>query len=162
MTNPLSYGTLTTMPNGPGAGTDNLTSLPSATALGQGVLDFSAAPVYDCVIAPMKVKSGSTGTSASGLLTGYIITSEDNTVWTDGISPTSASDQSAKIATAMVAFQIAVVANATTYQTPEVSIFAILGFVPRYAALVVYNQSGHALDTTSTNFYEKYSITSYV
>lgn len=162
MTNPLSYGTLTTMPNGPGAGTDNLTALPSATSYGQGVLDFSAAPIYDCVIAPIKLKSNAAGTSASGTVTGYVITSEDNTVWTDAIAPATVADQSSKIVTATAAFQIAVTANATTYYTPEVSLFALLGYIPRYAALVMRNQSGAALDGTAGNFYEKYSVTSYV
>lgn len=156
MTNPYSWGTLATLPNGPGQATDSLTALASNNAKGLGVIDMSAAPAADCFLPPMKIKSGASGTSSTGYLTVYIITSEDNTIWTDGIDPTSTSDQAAKIATATTACVIAVTANATTYYTPEISIYALLGFVPKYAAVVVRNQSGAALDSTAGNFSAKY------
>ena len=161
MANPLVLGTLTTLPNGPGTGTDNLTALPGATALGLGVLDLSAAAVFDCLIAPMRIKSGATGTLAAGTFAVWVITSEDNAVWTDGISPTSAADQSAKLATAVQACLIGVTVNATTYYTPEFSLLALLGFVPRYAAVVGQNLTGHALDTVAASFYAKSSVTAY-
>jgi hypothetical protein len=56
---------------------------------------------------------------------------------------------------------ITVTANATTYLFPEFSIYSLLGFMPTYWAIVVYNQSGAALDATAANFYAKHSLISY-
>lgn len=158
MASPFTRGTLTTFANGPGAGTDNLTSLPSATAYGLGALDLSAAVVGDVLFAPLKIKSGSTGTSASGYVRRYLITSEDNSLWTDGISPSAVSNQLSKIVTARLIDAIAVTANATTYYFEERSVMDILGFVPRYVAIVLDNESGHALDTVAGSFAAQYSV----
>lgn len=152
MANPFTIGTVTLLPNGPGAGTDNITSLASATARGLGVLDCHTALNYDWLIPPIKIKSAAASVSATGYARLLIITSEDNTVWTDGISPTAASDQSAKIVTATVAGAIVVAVNATTYYFPEVSVASLLGYIPLYCAVVVHNVSGAAFDATATNF----------
>lgn len=161
MTNPLTYGSVAVLPNGPAQVTDSLTALASGAAKPLGLLDFSSAPVFDCNIAPMKVKSNASGVSSTGLLTVYVLTSEDNSIWTDGISPTATTDQSAAIAVASVACQINVVANGTTYYTPEFSLFALLGFMPKYASVMVRNQSGAALDGTAGNFSAKYMPITY-
>lgn len=156
MSNPFSVQALATLPRGAGAGTDNLTSLASATALGLGAVDQHTALRYDNNVAPIQIKSGASGTSASGFVSCYLITSEDGTVWTDGIDPNSASNQKSKIATATLVQAIAVVANATTYYFTEFSVATVLGFEPLYWAVVIDNESGHALDTTAANFYSKY------
>ncbi len=156
MSAPVAPGTLTVFPKGAGAGTDRLTSLASATALGLGAVDQHSSYQYDNNIAPIRIKTGSTGTSASGYCRLWLVVSEDGTVYTDGVDPDSASNQASLLVTSTLVAAIATTANATTYYFPEFSVMSVLGFQPMYWAVVVENQSGHALDTTAASFYSKY------
>ena len=54
-----------------------------------------------------------------------------------------------------------VAANATLYHFPEFSVYSLLGFMPTYWSILVYNQSGAAFDLTAANFYAKHSLVSY-
>jgi hypothetical protein len=155
MSSPFTYGSVTLLPNGPGAGTDNITALASTNARGLGVLTATP-PSATILIPPIKIKSGASAVSGTASL--YIITSEDNTTWTDGISPTAASDQSAKIVTATLASIITMAANATTYYFPEFDILATLGLsvMPNYCALVILNKSAAAFDATAGSFSANY------
>jgi hypothetical protein len=156
MASPLAVGSLTTFPQGAGAGGDRLTSLPSATAYGLGSVNQSAAMQYDNNVAPIRIKTGASGTSATGYCRLWLVTSEDGTVWTDGVDPTVATNQAAKLVTAPLITGIATVANATTYYFPEFTVMSVLGFQPLYWAVVVENQAGSALDTVAASFYSRY------
>ena len=90
-------------------------------------------------------------------------------MWTGGIDPTSSSDQSTALA-AMLSYDgasaalidsITVSAAATTYFFRWRSLQSMLGNVPHYAAILVYNQSGQALDSTAANFTAQYVSESY-
>jgi hypothetical protein len=155
MASPFTYGSVTNMPNGPGAGTDNLTGLTNGKALGLGNLTNGGTPYANVMIPPIKIK---TGTTASGTLSLYLITSEDGTIYTDGISPTSTSDQSGKIVTATLAAKINVSVTAAAYYFPEIDVLATLGFanMPNDVAAVMLNNSGGALDGTAANFSANY------
>ena len=156
MASPFTYGSVTNMPNGPGAGTDNLTALPSATAYGLGVIT-NTPPLADCLVPPIKFETGS-GATTGGVVNIYLITSEDNTIWTDGVSPTAQSNQKSKILTAVNAVTVPAASANTTYYIPEFSVLAALGFaeMPTYCAVVIDNETGGALHATSTNFSANY------
>ena len=88
--------------------------------------------------------------------------SEDGVNWTNGINPNSTSDQSSLIGSLVsLTPVVTVAANATLYYFPEFSVYSLLGFMPTYWSILVYNQSGAAFDLTSTNFYAKHSLVSY-
>ena len=82
--------------------------------------------------------------------------------WTNGINPNSTSDQSSLIGSlASLTPVVRVAANATLYYFPEFSVYSLLGFMPTYWSILVYNQSGSAFDLTAANFYAKHSLVSY-
>src|SRR5271166_471076 len=162
MSNPLSVAALTTFPIGPAQSTDNLTGLPNNQAKGLGSLGTTLTQYYDDNVAPIQFKSGASGVTGTGTVALYLVCSEDGATWSNGINPTSTSDQSPLIGS-LPLFTPAIVvgANATTYVFPEFSIYSLLGFMPTYWAVVVYNQSGAALDSTAASFYAKHSLVSY-
>ena len=161
MSNPLSVASLATFPLGPGQSTDNLTALPNGQAKGLGALGTTLVQYYDDIVAPIQIKSGSS-VSGSGSVSLFLVCSEDGTNWTNGINPNSSADQSSLIGTLTpLTPAVTVASNATIYVLPEFSIYSLLGFMPTYWSIVVYNQSGAALDATATNFIAKHSLVSY-
>jgi hypothetical protein len=161
MSNPLSVASLATFPLGPGQSTDNLTALPNGQAKGLGALGTTLVQYYDDIVAPIQIKSGSS-VSGSGNVSLFLVCSEDATNWTNAINPNSSADQSSLIGTLTpLAPAVTVASDATIYVLPEFSIYSLLGFMPTYWSIVVYNQSGAALDATATNFIAKHSLVSY-
>jgi hypothetical protein len=161
MSNPLSVASLATFPLGPGQSTDNLTALPNGEAKGLGALDTTLVQYYDDIVAPIQIKSGS-AVSGSGTVSLYLVCSEDGISWTNGINPNATSDQSSLIGSlASLTPMVTVAANAALYYFPEFSIYSLLGFMPTYWSILVYNQSGAAFDVTAANFYAKHSLVSY-
>jgi hypothetical protein len=161
MSNPLTVASLATFPLGPGQSTDNLTALPNGQAKGLGALGTSLVQYYDDVVAPIQIKSGSS-VSGSGTVSLYLVCSEDGTSWTNGISPISTSDQSSLIGSLpSLTSVVTVTANAALYYFPEFSVYSLLGFMPTYWSILIYNQSGAAFDLTAANFYAKHSLVSY-
>jgi len=161
MSNPLSVASLATFPLGPGQSTDNLTGLPNSQAKGLGTLGATLVQYYDDIVAPIQIKSGSS-VSGSGTVSLFLVCSEDGVSWTNGINPNSTSDQSSLIGSlASLMPVVTMTANATLYHFPEFSVYSLLGFMPTYWSILVYNQSGAALDPTAANFYAKHSLVSY-
>jgi hypothetical protein len=161
MSNPLSVASLATFPLGPGQSTDNLTALPSGHAKGLGALGTSLVQYYDDIVAPIQIKSGGSVTG-SGTTSLFLVCSEDGTSWTNGINPNSISDQSSLIGSLpSLTPMVTVAANSALYYFPEFSVYSLLGFMPTYWAIVVYNQSGAAFDGTAANFIAKHSLVSY-
>jgi len=149
MSNPFSIQALATLPQGPGQATDNITGKASSGAkfaLGLGAVDQHGTLRYDNNVGPIKAKTNATATTGNKVLTFYLITSEDGSVWTDGIDPNSTSDQSSKISQATVVGVITGIAASTTYVLPEFSVADVLGFVPQYWAVV------YQLDVTAGGF----------
>jgi hypothetical protein len=160
--NPLSVAALSTFPLGPGQSTDNLSGLPNGQAKGMGSLGTTLLQYYDDIVGPIQIRSGPSGVSGSGTVSFYLVCSEDNTHWTGGINPNATTDQSSLLSTLPALSPVlAVTANATLYILPEFSIYSVLGFVPTYWSVVVYNQSGAALDVTASNFRAQHSLISY-
>ena len=147
-------------PNGPGQPADNLTGLANGKALGLGMVGTAFTQYFDCIVASIFIKSG-TGTSGTGTVSLYLVVSEDGTHWSGGIDPTSTSDQSAKLAGQTALQEITVGADATEYYFNEFSFSNVLSFMPTFMAVVIWNKSGAALDTTPANFYAASNLVSY-
>ena len=161
MSNPLSVASLAAFPLGPGQSTDNLTALPNGQAKGLGAVGTTLVQYYDDIVAPIQIKSGS-AVSGSGTASLYLVCSEDGISWTNGINPNSTSDQSSLIGSlASLTPVVSVTASAAVYYFPEFSVYSLLGFMPTYWSILVYNQSGSAFDLTAANFYAKHSLVSY-
>jgi hypothetical protein len=171
MSDPWVRGAPTVWPHGPGQSPDAITSLANGQAKGVGSLSAEAislvTPLGDLILPPWKITTGSG--LVSGTISRYLIASEDGTLWTGGIDPTSSSDQSAALI-AMLSYdgvnaalidQITVSAAATTYYFRWRSLQSMLGNVPHYVSILVYNQSGQALSSTAANHTAQYASESY-
>ncbi len=171
MSDPWIRGAPAVWPHGPGQSPDALTSLPNGQALGMGKLWAEniglVTPFGDLILPPWKITTGSG--SVAGTISRYLIASEDGTLWTGGIDPTSSSDQSALLA-AMLSYdggnaalidQITVSAAATAYYFRWRSLQSILGNMPHYVSILVYNQSGQTLSSTAANHAAQYASESY-
>jgi hypothetical protein len=79
----------------------NLNSLANGNVKALGTVDNSAVRANNYQI-KLKITANSTGVSATGTVTVYLVRSNDNSDWTDGISPSSTSDQSASIKNATI------------------------------------------------------------
>jgi hypothetical protein len=171
MSNPWVRGTPTVWPHGPGQTPDALTSLANGQAKGMGSLwaeNISlVTPFGDLILPPWKITTGSG--SVSGPISRYLITSEDGSLWTGGIDPTSSSDQSTLLS-AMLTYdgvnaalidQVTAAAANTAYYFRWRSLQSLLGNVPHYVSILVFNQSGQALNVTAGNHTAQYASESY-
>ena len=135
MTNPLARGTATTFPL-----KSNITSLAALAAKPLGLVDNGATPIFDVDINPIKIKTN-TGQAAGDTCTLYLIHSEDNLDWTDGIDPAATVDVAASLIVAMPVQTIKTEAAATIYYFDGFSLFSVLGKAPRYWTLVLLNNA---------------------
>ena len=171
MSNPWLRGTPTVWPHGPGQSPDSVTSLPNNQALGRGKLWAEniglVTPLGDLILPPWKITTGSGG--VSGTISRYLIASEDGSLWTGGIDPTSSSDQSTLLS-AMLTYDgtnaalidsITVSAPTTAYYFRWRSLQGLLSNVPHYISILLYNQSGQALSATAGNHTVQYASESY-
>jgi hypothetical protein len=161
LTNPLSVAAIAIMPHGPAQGTDALTSMPNGSAYGLGSLGAATTQYYDDNIAPIKITTG-TGTSASGTALLYLVVSEDNSIWTNGINPAVNSDQSGHLVGLNPLFTIPANADTTAFYFPEFTIASVLGYMPSFWSVVVWNQSGATFNATAGNFFASHSLISFV
>ncbi len=160
MSNPWSRAVATTWPNGPNQSPDNMSSLANGQARGLGIINPStlSQPFGDIILPPWKISTGTV--SAGNTISRYLLFSEDNTLWPGGISPTSTFDQSAALnnwlaydpAGAALALidTLNMQAGVSLYQTRWQSIRGLIGNVPSYCAVLLYNNSGAALAAYSS------------
>ncbi len=171
MSDPWLRGVPTVWPHGPGQSPDSVTSLANGQAKGLGSLWAEniglVTPFGDLILPPWKITTGAG--PIAGTVSRYLIISEDGSQWTGGVDPTSSSDQS-MLLSAMLAYdgsnsalidQITVSAAATAYYFRWRSLQSMLGNVPRYVSILVYNQSGQALSATATNHTAQYASEAY-
>jgi hypothetical protein len=171
MSNPWLRGAPTVWPDGPAQSSDHVTSLANGQALGLGKLWAEnlglVTPLGDLILPPWKITTGSG--SVNGTISRYLIVSEDGNLWTGGIDPTSSSDQSALLA-AMLTYDginaalidsITVSAATTAYYFRWRSLQSLLGNVPHYVSVLIYNQSGQALNGTAGNHTAQYVTEGY-
>lgn len=156
MSNPWSRATPVVWPNGPNQTTDNMSSLASAAAKGLGIVSPGTVsqPFGDIILPPWKITLAS-GPTVGNAISRYLLFSEDGSLWPGGINPSSASDQSAALAAWLAydptAADLALIdtltmSNAVTvYQTRWQSLRGLIGNIPSYCAVLLYNNSGVAL-----------------
>lgn len=172
MSDPWTRSAPATWPYGPsGSSGDHVTGLANNTTLGLGVFSPSviSSPVGDIIIPPWIITTGSG--SISGTINRYVITSENNTIWTGGINPNAGSDQTSLITaleaydsnalTAILLDSITVSAANTAYYFRERFMYANMGNLPSYLGMLIQNLSGQALNATAANHSVTYCYDSY-
>jgi len=161
MSNPWNRASPATWPYGPNQTTDNFSSLPNGQAKGLGIISPStvSAPFGDIILPPWKFTLSANPTAGNSI-SRYLLFSEDDVLWPGNIGPTSTSDQSVALAAWLAADPL--VANLalidtltmqgtqTLYLTRWVSIRGLIGNVPTYCAILIYNNSGQALAAYSS------------
>ena len=137
--------------------TCSLASLANSTA-GVGrqstVIDNSSGLYVDALVT-IKIKTGGSGTSATGFITVYAFgTTDGGTTYTDNAG---ASDAGLTVSASRVIGTFPAVANATTYVSQQMSVAAAFGGkLPAKWGIVVVNSSGGTLDTTEGNHAKQY------
>lgn len=129
--------------------TCTITSLGSASKRQSTAVDNSSNKFLDALVF-VKVKSGSTGTSAAGYVDIYAYgTADGGTTYSDACTGTDGSFTSTVPPNLRLIGRINVVADSVTYDGGPFSVAAAFGGVlPDHWGIVVDNQSGHALDAS--------------
>lgn len=122
----------------------------------------NTATLFDDVLVMLKVKSGASGTLATGTVRIYVFgTVDGGTTYTEGAGAADAAITLTSPPNAKIIGTINVVANATTYIGGPFSIAQVLGCVPAKWGIIVENQSGATLDATEGNFAKLWQGVSY-
>jgi len=154
----------TVFPYGPaaqGGSPDNITGLAAGQAKVLGSVGIAATPLYDVTIAPIQVM---TGTGATGTIEAYLVCSETPGAtgnWEGNVNPTLATDQSSLLPGLRRVQLVNVITSAGSYKFPEWSVASVLGFMPMFFTVMIYNNTNAAFNATSTNFNAMYSIINY-
>lgn len=141
-----------------GYGTSNQTitcglgTLASAASRQSTVIDSTVNKPLDALVC-VKVKSGASGTAATGYVNVYVYASVDGgTTYTDNASGSDSAITLTVPPNLILLGQINVVANGVTYVGGPWSVAEKFGgSMPAKWGIAVENQSGHALDTTAGN-----------
>jgi hypothetical protein len=175
MSNPWNRASPAVWPLGPNQSTDNFSGLPSGQAKGLGVISPTALslsnPLGDIILPPWKITLTSSP-STGGSISRYLLFSEDDVLWPGNISPTSTSNQevalAAWLASDTAVAQVALIDALTTqsgqtlYQTRWQTIRGLIGNVPTYCSILVYNDSSVAFASYSSgNQSAEYVVESY-
>ena len=162
MSNPWSRASPLTWPLGPNQTTDNFSGLPNGQAKCLGVISPSTLtqPFGDVILPPWQYTTAA-GPTAGNTIQRYMLFSEDNVIWPGGINPTAITDQSVALTTWLAADSAAVggslldtitiQSGAILYKSSWRSIRGLVGDVPTYMTVLVWNQSGVALAAFSAN-----------
>jgi hypothetical protein len=131
--------------------TITLASLASAAYRQSTVIDNTTNLYLDAMV-QLSIKTGSTGTSATGTVSVYVYGSANTgTNYTDGASGSDAAMTPTSPTNLKLIGIINAVANATTY-TGNFNVGAAFGgYLPGKWGIVIFNNTGHALDTTEGN-----------
>ena len=159
-------------PWGPGGGSgDNVSSLANNTVRGLGTISPSpvTSPASDWVVGPIKIRTG-TSPSAGGTIEMHLVVSTDGSIFTGGVNPAVGADQATAWAAAIAAdpsltatqiLTVTATSNAD-YYFREFSVVGVLGYVPDYWSLLIFNKSGAALNATAGNHDAHYRAETYV
>lgn len=121
-------------------------------SLRQSTYVDNATNLYMDVLVFVKVKSGASGTSSTGMVNVYAYaTADGGTTYTDGASGSDGSITPTSPTNLRFLGTINVVANATTYYGGPFSMAAAFGCVPERWGIVIENKSGATLDSTAGN-----------
>lgn len=129
--------------------TCTLTSLANNGQQGSVAVDNTTNLFLDAIL-HVKVKSNAASTSTTGYVNVYAYgTADGGTTYSDGVTGTNASQTLTSPPNLRLIGVINVVANATVYQSSEMSVAAAFGgILPDHWGIVVENKSGAALDAS--------------
>lgn len=119
--------------------------------------------LYDDVLVQVKIKTGTSGVSATGIVNIYAYGTVDNgTTYGDTVTGTDGAVTLTSPPNLRLIGTINAVANATTYKSNPMSLVtAFDGRVPQKWGIVVENKTGAALDSTAGNFSSLYQGINY-
>ena len=127
--------------------TITLASLANAGGRACTAVDNSTALDLDAVVL-VKIKTGASGTAATGHIDVYVVKSLDGTNYDDAFGGT---DGALTPSASTFLFSFPATANATTYQGSE-RLSKVFDRLPKKFSICVVNNSGATLDSTAGNF----------
>jgi hypothetical protein len=132
--------------------TITLASLGSTSARASTAIDNSS-NVYEDILFFLKVKSGASSTSTSGVVNVYAVGSVDGgTTYGENATGSDAGITLTSPPQPRLIGQVNVVANATTYYSELMSVAAAFGGrLPQYIVIIIENRTGGTLDGTEGN-----------
>lgn len=136
--------------------TCTLTSLANNGQRGSAAIDNTSNLFLDALVF-LKIKSGGSGTSASGYVNVYAYgTADGGTTYSDGVTGTDAGQTLTSPPNLRLIGVINMVANSTTYDGGPFSVAAAFGGIfPDHWGIVVENKSGGTFDgTTASAWYQ--------
>jgi hypothetical protein len=136
----------------------SLASLANGSARASTVVDNTSNLFLDALV-QLKIKSGGSGTGATGYVNVYAYGSADSAgiAYPEGITGSDAAATLTSPTNLRLIGVINIVANATTYVSEPMSVAAAFGGVlPDHWGIVVQNNSGGALDSTEGNHAKVY------
>jgi hypothetical protein len=164
-------------PNGPNQSTDNVTALAAGAANGMGVLNaeqlgIQSTPWGDIIIPVWKLTLASSPTTG-GLISRYLLFSEDDILWPGAINPSvgQGTNQAAALAAWLLSDpqaanlalldQLTVQSGQTVYQTRWYSVRGLIGTVPRFLSILLANGASVAFSATAGNHNTGYAVEYY-
>jgi hypothetical protein len=133
-----------------------LASLANASARASTAIDNTTNLFLDALVS-INIKSGASGTSASGTVNVYAYGSADGgSNYTENASGTDAAITLTSPTNLRLIGLINTTANATTYKATFSVANAFCGILPDHWGIVVLNSSGGALDSTEGNHLKVY------
>ena len=113
--------------------------------------------LYQDALITGKLKTGASGTTATGYCTLYFY-GYDGTQYSNNATGTDGAFTPDLQANLLPLYTLAMQANATTYYLPPLSVCEWTGllWLPQKWGLILYNNTGHALDTTAGNHVLEY------
>ena len=130
----------------------------TTNSLRQSTVIDNTTDLFQDVLLMIKIKSGGSGTSSSGVVNVYVYGTVDNgTTYTDGATGSDAAMTPTSPSNLRFIGQLNVVANTTTYTGGPWSVAAAFGGVmPAKWGIVIENKSGGTLDSTEGNHAKLY------
>lgn len=131
--------------------TITLNSLANGSYRQSTVVDNTSNNFLDYLVS-LIIKSGASGVSSTGTIVVYAYATTDGTNYTDGASGTDGAMTPTSPSNLIYLGTINVVANAVTYYGGPFSIAAAFGGqIPEKFGIVVYNNTGAALNSTTNS-----------
>ena len=144
--------TITELLNNNNTLTITLASLGSGSARQSTAVDNTTNQDLDAGVM-VKVKTGASSVSSTGYVNVYAFGSADGgTTFSDGAGASDAAITLTSPPNVRLIGRINAVANATTYTAGPFSVASAFGYLPGKWGIIIENQTGATLDSTSGNF----------
>lgn len=133
-------------------------SLASAGARASNAIANTGTVPFEDLLVQFTLQSGTTGTSATGVVNVYAVASTDGgTTYGESATGSDAAITLTSPTNAKLIGSINVVANSVVYKSNPMSVAAAFGgTLPQYVVIIVQNLSGHALGATTADFVLQY------